>query len=63
MQQPGHRQTIVLDRDMLLQLEQARQKLTHGSIKPSKSAVVREAVKRGLEALGAEILPNARRAV
>lgn len=48
------RQTIVLDEETLSEVEAARERLSSGSIKPSKAAVVREAVKRGLPSLGRE---------
>lgn len=43
-----HRQTVVLDEATQTAIEAARERLSHGRIRPSVSAIVREAIVRGL---------------
>jgi hypothetical protein len=46
--QQGHRRTVVLDRATSEQVALLREELSHGSIKPTESQIIREALARGL---------------
>jgi len=50
--QQGHRRTVVLDRAMSEHVARLREELSHGSIKPTEAAILREALARGLPLIG-----------
>jgi hypothetical protein len=49
--QHGHRRTVVIDRATGELIARLREELSHGSIKPTEAAILREGLARGLPLL------------
>jgi hypothetical protein len=57
------RRTVFIDRATAEQIARTREHLSHGSIVPSESAIVREALARGLNSLERNALKSKARVV